>query len=41
MTQTDRTFGTADLPDVITSYLEAHQARRLDAAIGSYTADAS
>ncbi len=40
MTQTDRTFATA-LPDVITSYLEAHQARRVDAAIGSYTPDAS
>jgi hypothetical protein len=38
MTQTHSTLA---LPDVITSYLQAHQARRLDAAIGSYTAAAS
>jgi ketosteroid isomerase-like protein len=29
------------LPEVITSYLEAHQARDLDRAIERYTADAS
>jgi len=30
-----------DLPEVITSYLEAHQARDLDTAIERYTDDAS
>ena len=40
MTQTDRTFA-AELPETITSYLEAHQARRVDAAIGSYKPDAA
>lgn len=41
MTQADQPLDTAALPDVITSYLQAHQARRLDAAIGAYTPDAS
>jgi hypothetical protein len=30
-----------ELPEVITSYLKAHQARDLDTAIGRYTDDAS
>ena len=30
-----------ELPDIITSYLEAHQARDLDTAMSSYAADAS
>lgn len=37
----DSQSAPAELPDVITSYLKAHQARDLDIAAGSYTADAS
>jgi hypothetical protein len=51
MTPTEPHFGQAtgqvgsnypdELPEVITTYLEAHQARDLDTAIGRYTDDAS
>jgi ketosteroid isomerase-like protein len=35
------TIGTSQLPEVITSYLGAHQAREIDTAIGYYTHDAT
>jgi hypothetical protein len=41
MTPTDGTPDTAALPDVIISYLQAHQAHQVDTAIATYTADAS
>ena len=36
-----RTIDPDELPEVITSYLKAHQARDLDSAIERYTDDAS
>jgi hypothetical protein len=36
-----RTIDPTDLPDVITGYLKAHQARDLDAAMPYYAFDAS
>jgi ketosteroid isomerase-like protein len=41
MTNSTQTIAPAQLPETITSYLTAHQARELDTAIGCYTADAT
>jgi ketosteroid isomerase-like protein len=41
MTEQGKTVELAELPETITSYLKAHEARDLDAAIGSYTSDAT
>jgi ketosteroid isomerase-like protein len=34
-------IATSELPEVITNYLAAHQAREIDTAIGYYTEDAT
>jgi ketosteroid isomerase-like protein len=41
MTEQGKTVEFAELPETITNYLKAHQARDLDAAIESYTPDAT
>ena len=41
MTEQEKTVEFAVLPETITSYLKAHQARDLDAALASYTPDAN
>ena len=41
MTTTPTTIDPAQLPDVITAYLLAHQARDLDRAVGVYRPDAT
>jgi SnoaL-like domain len=41
MAKSTHTTGPAVLPEVITTYLAAHQARDIDVAVGSYTADAT
>ena len=41
MSDSPRDIDPADLPEIITRYLKAHQARDLDAAIQSYTPDAT
>jgi len=41
MPETPQTIDPAELPETITSYLKAHQARDLDVAIQSYEPDAA
>jgi len=41
MSDDPRTIDSAELPEIITSYLEAHQARDLDVAVRSYASDAT
>jgi hypothetical protein len=41
MTTTPTTIDPAALPDVITTYLRAHQARDLDPAVAAYRPDAT
>lgn len=41
MTQIPHAIDPAELPQIITSYLEAHQARDLDVAMRSYEPDAA
>jgi ketosteroid isomerase-like protein len=41
MTDTPQTIDPAELPETITSYLKAHQARDLDVAMQSYEPDAA
>jgi hypothetical protein len=41
MSRNPESIDPSDLPEVITSYLKAHQARDIDAAIERYTTDAS
>jgi len=41
MTESPRSIDPTELPEVITSYLKAHQARDLDVAVGSYASDAT
>jgi ketosteroid isomerase-like protein len=36
-----RTIDPTELPEIITTYLEAHKARDLDVAVGSYSPDAT
>ena len=41
MSDKQHSIESSELPEVITKYLRAHEARELDAAIESYTPDAS
>jgi hypothetical protein len=41
MTDGHRSIDPAELPEIITSYLVAHQARYLDVAVRSYAPDAT
>jgi hypothetical protein len=41
MNETPQTIDPAELPEIITSYLKAHQVRDLDVAIQSYEPDAA
>ena len=41
MTTTPTTIDPAQLPDLITDYLRAHQARDLDRAVGAYQPEAT
>ena len=41
MTTTPTTIDPAQLPDVITGYLRAHQARDLEGAVGAYRPEAT
>jgi ketosteroid isomerase-like protein len=41
MSEISQAIDPAELPEIITSYLKAHQARDLDAAMRGYAADAA